>query len=212
MAHHLEDSAETLALIDQAQAGDRSAFDSLFERYAEELRRFVELRLDSRIRTRVAASDIVQDSQLEAFRRFLDFCERKPMPFRVWLRKNAYERLLNARRDHVDTAKRAVGREQPLADESTVLLANELSDRGASPSECVSKLEYRNLISTKIQSMNEDDRNVLLMRHVDGMTHQNIADLLGIEHATARKRYARALVRFESLLRDCGIGSGAITK
>ena len=127
------------------------------------------------------------------------------MPFRVWLRKNAYERLLNVRRDHVETAKRAIGREQPLLDESSVLLAEKMSDSVTSPSERLSKLEYREMVALKIQSLNEDDRNVLLMRHVDGMAHQDIADLLEIEHATARKRYARALVKLEMLLRDAGL-------
>ncbi len=205
MAQRLEDSTATIDLLARARSGDRSAFDSLFERYSDALHRFVNLRLDSRIRTRVAASDIVQDTQLEAFRRFVDYCERKPMPFHIWLRKTAYERLLNVRRDHMDTGKRAIGREQATLDESSVLLANQLPDGVASPSECVAKLEYRELIAAKIQSMNEDDRDVLLMRHVDGMTHQDIANLLGIEHAAARKRYARALVRLETLLRESGI-------
>lgn len=204
MPDRYEDSSETIDLIDKARAGDRSAFDALFERYVSELRRFVDLRLDPRIRSRVSASDIVQDTQLEAFQRFVDYCKRRPMPFRVWLRKNAYERLLNVRRDHVETAKRAVGREQSLIDQSSVLLAKRMSGSLASPSEQVSQLEYREMIARKIQSMNEDDRNVLLMRHVDGMTHQEIACILGIEHAAARKRYARALVRLEAMLRDVG--------
>ena len=205
MSSRLEDSSETLSLIERAQAGDRSAFDSLFERYADELHQFINSRLDARVRVRVAASDIVQDTQMEAFRRFLDYCNRRPMPFRIWLRKNAYERLLNVRRDHINTAKRAIGREQPLLDESSVLLASMVSNGVTSPSERLSKLEYRETIALLIQSMSEDDRNVLLMRHVDGMTHQDIADLLGIECAAARKRYARALVRLETLLRKSGL-------
>ena len=205
MSQRLEDSTATLELLARARSGDRFAFDSLFERYSDALHRFVGMRLDSRVRTRVAASDIVQDTQLEAFRRFVDYCERKPMPFHLWLQKTAYERLLNVRRDHVETAKRAVGREQQPPDESSVLLANQLPDGMASPSECVAKLEYREMVAAKIQSMNDDDRDVLLMRHVDGMTHQDIASLLGIEHAAARKRYARALVRLETLLRESGI-------
>ena len=91
MSNRLEDSSETLDLIDRAQAGDRLAFDSLFDRYSAELHRFVSLRLDTRVRTRVAASDIVQDTQLEAVSaglwitakgsrcRFVFGCERMPM-------------------------------------------------------------------------------------------------------------------------------------
>src|SRR6266508_7009027 len=96
------DSAEVDALLRQAQAGDPRAFERLFARHRPELRQFVERRLDRGLRARLDASDVVQDAQLEAFRRLDDFLQRRPMPFALWLRKTAFQRLLMLRRQHLD--------------------------------------------------------------------------------------------------------------
>jgi DNA-directed RNA polymerase specialized sigma24 family protein len=109
------DSTETAHLLEQAQGGDSSAFDRLFQRYRPELCRMIELRLDEKLRSRMDPSDVVQEAQLEAFRRLADFLDRQPMPFWLWLRKTACERLLNLRRDHLRAARREVDREVPLA-------------------------------------------------------------------------------------------------
>lgn len=194
------DSSETLALLRKARAGDRDAFDALFVRHLAALKRFVSLRMDTRVRARMDASDIVQETHIEAFRRFNDYYDRKPMPFDVWLRKNAFDRLRNARRDHVDAQRRSVERELRMPDPSSLLIAGKLDGRFATPSECASREEYRQRVSLTVDELSAPDRDVLLMRTVEGRTHREIAYLLDIDPATARKRYARALRRLEKLL------------
>src|SRR5262245_9239890 len=127
------DSEETRALLDAAGTGDRRSFDRLLARHRSGLLQFVELRMDPRIRGRIDASDVVQEAQLEAFRRLPDFLQRQPMPFHVWLRKTAYERLLMSRRQHVGAAQRAIGREVPLPDQTSLLLVRQLLSRGSTP-------------------------------------------------------------------------------
>src|SRR5262245_2369821 len=105
------DSAETCRLLDEVRSGDQAAFGRLFARHRPGLRHFVALRLDPRIQARLDPSDIVQETQLEAYSRMNDFLQRRPMPFSVWLRKTAYERLLKVRRFHVKAAQRSVDRE-----------------------------------------------------------------------------------------------------
>src|SRR5262245_39170376 len=107
MSEVLFDSEETRRLLGEAQAGDRGALDRLFARHRPGLLRVVEARLDPKVRARVDASDVVQETQLEAYRRLPDFLDRRPMPFRLWLRKTAQERLLMVRRRHVETGGRA---------------------------------------------------------------------------------------------------------
>src|SRR5262249_45629528 len=85
------DSDETPGLREEARAGDRRAFDRLLAGHRAELRQFVELRMDPRMRGRVDASDVVQETQLEVYRRLEDFLDRRPMPFHVWLRKTAHQ-------------------------------------------------------------------------------------------------------------------------
>jgi RNA polymerase sigma-70 factor (ECF subfamily) len=83
----LSDSAETGRLLTRIRAGERAAFNELFDRHRKDLRRAVELRLDRQLRARVDASDIVQESQLEAYRRLDDYLERSPMLTTYRLRK-----------------------------------------------------------------------------------------------------------------------------
>src|SRR5262249_40796119 len=59
-----------------------------------EVRGFGEVRWDRQLAPRLAPSDVVQEAQLEVVRRMDDFLKRRPMPFHLWIRKAAYERLL----------------------------------------------------------------------------------------------------------------------
>src|SRR5262249_10219687 len=120
------DSPETIELLKQARMGDRQALEQLFGGYRPYLRRFVELRLDPKLRARVDSSDILQEAQLEAVRRLNDYLERPPMPFRLRLRQITSDRLLKMRRHHVATARRSVEREMPLPEQSSMVLAQQL--------------------------------------------------------------------------------------
>src|SRR5207244_12526240 len=104
-------------------------------------RQVVSLRLDPKLRARADAADVVQETQLEAVRRWTDYLERRPMPFRRWLRKTAYERLLMIERHHVDAQRRAVGREVALPDRSSLQLFGQLLAAGSTPSQQLSRAE-----------------------------------------------------------------------
>ena len=65
------------------RAGNRQALDELFGQHRPYLRRIVQRCLDLRLLGRLDASDVVQETQLEVFRRLEDFLQRRPMPFRL---------------------------------------------------------------------------------------------------------------------------------
>src|SRR5262245_52782011 len=129
------DSTETRSLLEQVREGDRQAFDQLFVRHRAYLCQIVELRLDPRVRTRVDPSDVVQEAHLEAFRRLGAYLRQGPMPCRLWLRQIAYDRTLKARRHHLGAARRAVGREVPLPERSSLVLARQLFAGSSTPSQ-----------------------------------------------------------------------------
>src|SRR5438477_5703066 len=135
------DSEQTLALLDAAGRGERSAVDRLLVRHRDEVRSFVEARLDPRLAARIDPSDVVQEAQLEVVRRMDDFLRRRPMPFRLWVRKTAYERLLDLHRHHLKRAKRSVKREAPLPERSSLLLVRPLLGGGSTPSQRVEARE-----------------------------------------------------------------------
>jgi len=104
------DSEETVHLLEHAGRGDPAAVNALLARHRDELRAFVDARLEPPVRTRVDPSDIVQEALAAAALRLPEYLERRPMPFHLWVRKTAYERLLNVRRDQ-RAACRDVARE-----------------------------------------------------------------------------------------------------
>ena len=110
MAKIEPDSAQTCRLLEAVSRGDPSALGQLLVRYRPDMQAFVDCHLDPRLRVRVDGSDVVQEAQIEVVRRMDDFLKRRPMPFHLWVRRTAYERLLNLRRDHRKRARRSVDR------------------------------------------------------------------------------------------------------
>ena len=201
------DSQETEDLLEQAAAGDARAGDRLLQRHRPRLREFVEVHLEPALRARLDASDVVQEAQIEAARRLPDFLRRRPMPFRLWLRKTAYERLLMLRRQHRGAARRSVGREAPLPDRSSLVLAQNLLAPNSSPSRRAEREEQARRVQEALARLAEADREVLLMRHYEDLPYEDIACILGIEPAAARKRHGRALVRLHKTLTELAAGS-----
>lgn len=202
MAEIEPDSQATQALLEQAVAGDPQACERLLRRHRPKLVEFVDAHLDPILRTRLDASDVVQEAQIEAARRLPDFLSRRPMPFRVWLRKTAYERLLMLRRQHVRAARRSVRREVQLPDRSSLVLAQNLVDPGAAPNLRIDQDERARRMQEALGRLAEADREVLLMRHYEELSYEEIGCILDIEPATARKRAGRALVRLHKILAE----------
>src|SRR5438477_11379277 len=108
------DARQTQELLDQARAGDAAAVEQLLACHREPLRRVVGLRLDPALARRVDASDIVQEALVEANRRLADYLKQPAMPFHLWLRHLAHDRLIDAHRRHREAHRRSLDREQPL--------------------------------------------------------------------------------------------------
>lgn len=200
MSDLASDSAETVKLLGQVRQGDWRALDELLVRYRPRLRAFIDLRLDRRVQRRLDPSDVVQETQMCIAKRIREFVEQRPMPFHLWARKLAYERLLNAQRDHRAAARRSVDREVALPDRSSLLLARPLLARGPSVSQRLAALEYAERVAQAVGQLSDEDRELLLMRHVEELPYKEIACVLDIEPAAARKRYGRALLRLRRVL------------
>jgi RNA polymerase sigma-70 factor (ECF subfamily) len=199
------DSAEIDDLLEQAEAGRQGAIDRLLDRHRPYLHQLVELRIDPKLRSRIDPSDVVQEAQLEASRRLGDFLRQRPMPFRLWLRQIAYDRLLMLRRFHVRAARRTVEKEVALPERSSLLLARQLL-AGSTASQQLARRELAGLVRAALGRLPDHDREVLLMRTFEGLSFEEVGYLLGIEPAAARKRHGRALIRLHKLLLEQGPG------
>jgi RNA polymerase sigma-70 factor, ECF subfamily len=121
------------------------------------------------------------------------------------VRRTAYERLLNLRRDHRWRARRSVDREVRWPAHSSLLLARPLVSGGPTPSQTLEAREFAERVSRAVGELAEADREILLMRHAEELSYDEIACLLDIEPAAARKRYGRALIRLQKVLTEHGV-------
>ena len=198
-------SAETQELLAQAKIGDGHAVEALLARHRDAVRRMIDLRLDPAIVQRVDASDVVQDVLLEVSRRLQDYLAKPAMPFHLWLRHIAKDHLINAHRKHHQAQKRGVGREQPLvrpgwAQQSSLDLAGQLVDQELTPASAAIRQELERQLHGALAQLDDDDREMILMRHYEQLPNQEVAAALGLTEAAASMRYLRALRRLRDLM------------
>jgi RNA polymerase sigma-70 factor (ECF subfamily) len=198
---------ETQQLLDAVGRGDRAALDRLLQQHRAYLRAMVGLRLDPRLRARVDASDIVQEAQIEAVRRVDRYLERPVLPFHLWLRQIAHDRLLMVRRQHV-AHRRSVERDAALPDESSMQLAQFVLAGAPTPSQMLGRAELVARVHLALVDLSDTDREILLMRTIEGLSNKEVAQVLDLDIATASKRYGRAILRLRELLRAQGLLEG----
>jgi RNA polymerase sigma-70 factor, ECF subfamily len=196
-------SEETQELLAEARGGDATAVNRLLERHRAALRRMIDLRMDRVIGRRVDASDIVQDVLLDAHRRLEDYLAHPAMPFHLWLRQMARDRLIDAHRRHRVAARRSIDREQPMVaparlDHSTLDLAAELADPELTPAAAATWHELQVRFQQALDQMDEQDREVVLLRHFEHLSNGEVAEVLGLSEPAAGMRYLRAMRRLRS--------------
>jgi RNA polymerase sigma-70 factor (ECF subfamily) len=199
---------ETQELLLRIQGGDPQAFDELFARHRAEVHRVVSRRLEPSLRSRIDASDVVQEAQIEAVGRLADFIERRPMPFRLWIVRTAIQRLLKLTR-HARAARRDVARERSLSQGSLWSQAKPSREAiraaGATPSQQVVADDMARRLHAALARLGEADRKILELRALAGLSYEETGARLLIEPAAARKRYGRALLRLRVLLLADGL-------
>jgi RNA polymerase sigma-70 factor, ECF subfamily len=199
------DATQTHELLEQAKKGDADAVDRLLAKHREPIRRMIDMRLDPAIVQRVDASDVVQDVLIEANRRLKDYLKAPAMPFHLWLRHIAKDHLIDAHRRHHQAQKRGVNREQPMhrpayGDHSSLELAGQLLDQDLTPASAAIQAEMQRRLAEAIAQLDEDDREVILMRHYELLANQEVAAALGLTEAAASMRYLRAVRKLRDLL------------
>jgi RNA polymerase sigma-70 factor, ECF subfamily len=199
------DSEKTQELIAAARDGDHEAIENLLQRHRDSLRRLIHLRMDPAVRQRLDASDIVQEVLIEANRRIGDYLADPKMPFHLWLRAMAKDHVIDAHRRHRVAARRSVDREQPLAarptlDESTLDLASRLQGREMTPATAATWQELNRRFQAACDELEEQDREIIFMRHFEQLTNGEVATALDLSPQAASMRYLRAMRRLRSKL------------
>lgn len=199
------DGDATAELLHNVRDGESQAVEALLDRHRDSLRRMIALRLDQRLMQRIDVSDVVQDVLIEANRRLIDYVQNPSIPFHLWIRQIAKDRIIDAHRRHRLSAKRSIDREQPVAsapapDQSTLDLVNQFRDGALTPAAAATQRELAQHIERAIHHLKEGDREIILMRHYEQLNNQEIAQSLGLTEPAASMRYLRAIKRLREVI------------
>ena len=168
-------------LISLARNGDDSAVGSLLEHYRGYLRMVALRKLDARVQRRVDASDIVQQTFLEAQRDFPNFRGSSERELAVWLRRMLENNVLEQVERHVGAQKRSIFREFSMDDSGGgdgVALRHALPSDLSSPSQRVMRGEASVRLAHALDKLPDGQREAVRLRHLEGWSLSQIAEHL----------------------------------
>lgn len=192
-------------LIDRIIAGDRSALAELFTLYQPRLWRLVSFRLHPKLRGRIDPDDVLQDAWMRAVERVDYFLRDASQSCFIWFRIIVSQTLIDLHRFHIGASKRNAAREMSMtgrwnSESTSTSLAAHLQGRLTSPSAALARVETAQQVDAVLQGMDELDREVLALRHFEGLTNHETALVLEMTEQAASARYVRALRRLKQIL------------
>ena len=188
----------------QAARSDSAAHAGpLLVRYESWLRILARSQCDARWQAKFDASDVVQQTLLEAHRDFGRFRGQSEPELVAWLRQILSHVLAHELRKYQGTAKRDAGREasldQRLADTSQ-RLGDLLAASITSPSGRAMRQEQETQLADCLERLPDDYRKVIMLRHLEGLTHEAIAERMQRSVGAVRMLWVRALAQLREKL------------
>jgi RNA polymerase sigma-70 factor (ECF subfamily) len=190
-------------LLRRARAENGAALGQLLELYRSYLALLARLQIGRRLQGKVDAADLVQETFLEAHRHFALFQGSTEAAFVAWLREILAGRLAKLVRHYFGTQRRDVRLERALAaelEESSRVLDRGLLAPTSSPSRQAARREQAVLLAAALEELPEDYREVLILRHLEGLTFPGVARRMGRTVESVKKLWARALPRLRDVL------------
>ena len=183
------------ALVERAQRGDARAFEMLVVKYQRRIERLI----SRMVRDADLVHDVAQEAFIRAYRALPQF--RGESAFYTWLYRiavnTAKKTLVEIKRDPVLTeSARARGGD----DDETYPRDNELSD-GETPEALLASKEIAATVNAAIDALSEDLGQAITLREIEGLSYEEIADVMNCPIGTVRSRIFRAREAIASKLR-----------
>jgi RNA polymerase sigma-70 factor (ECF subfamily) len=175
------DTPDPSVLLDQALQGDAEALGRLLDAQRAGLHRLAERQLEGRIAVRVDASDILQQTFLEAYRGFPQFAGREMRDLLAWLHSILDHKIAGAIRDHTLLQKRDMSRERSIDDThgGGSPLKEDLGADHSTPSQKAMRGEDAHRLEQALATLPDDQREAVRLRHLEGWALADIAVRLG---------------------------------
>lgn len=174
-------------LVTLAREGDEAAYEKLFTLSFERLRLYVRMRLGRGLRGKLDSDDVLQDTWMLAHRDFESFQWKGATSFSRWLCRIAENRIRGLVDFH-GAAKRSPP--EGHAQVSRILERVAASTQG--PGSRLARDDETSRLVAALDGMEDDARELLMLRFYAGMSYDEIAALLGHGRSTVRRRVARA--------------------
>lgn len=184
--------------IEEAKRGDEQALGNLLSSYERYLQILAEVQIGRSLRGKVDACDIVQETFLEAHRAIRRFQGSDAPQFVAWLKSILSARLANTMRRYLGTQSRDLRLEERIQeemDQSALSFGGMLVDPNSSPSQQVAGEEQSRLVAEAVSRLPTDYRQTIVLRHVDGLSFPEIAEVMGRSVDSVEKLWLRGMTQ-----------------
>jgi len=192
----MSDADADALLVERVKRGDVRAFEMLVVKY----QRRVERLIGRMVRDVDIVQDIAQESFIRAYRALPQF--RGDSAFYTWLYRiavnTAKKTLMDMKRDPLVLASSRAGADDD--DEETSRAENELTD-GETPEALLASKEIAAAVNAAIEALSEDLRQAITLREIEGLSYEEIAEMMNCPIGTVRSRIFRAREAIATRLR-----------
>lgn len=191
----MSDGDADALLVARVKQGDVRAFEMLVVKYQRRLERLI----GRMVRDTDLVQDIAQESFIRAYRAIPQF--RGDSAFYTWLYRiavnTAKKALVDMKRDPLVTESALASRDD---DEETSRVENELTD-GETPEALLASKEIAAAVNSAIEALSEDLRQAITLREIEGLSYEEIAEVMNCPIGTVRSRIFRAREAIAARLR-----------
>ncbi len=182
----MSDADADAVLVDRVKRGDMRAFEMLVVKYQRRLERLI----GRMVRDVDLVQDIAQESFIRAYRALPQF--RGESAFYTWLYRiavnTAKKALVDLKRDPLVSETSLAGQDDG---DETSRVENELSD-GETPEALLASKEVAEVVNAAIEALSEELRQAITLREIEGLSYEEIAEVMNCPIGTVRSRIFRA--------------------
>ncbi|QDT47303.1 RNA polymerase sigma factor YlaC [Symmachiella dynata] len=197
-----DNNSQLVELLNRARGGDEAARDELFDKCRNYLAIVARVQVESWLRVKVDASDLVQQTMLDAYRGFGDFRGNSEGEWLTWLKQILKHNATDFVRRYRGTEKRQQRREVPMQVGPTNLsegFTREPSSGGESPSELVMQREREIQLADCITKLAPDHQEVIILRSLQRLPFDEVAERMDRTRPAVQMLWARAVSKLKDL-------------
>lgn len=198
-----QSSSALESLLNRARAGDTDARNELFAKCRSYVGLVARAEVQSWLQAKVDASDLVQQTLMEAHRGWDNFRGTTEAEWLAWLRRILSNNAADYVRRYHGAAKRRVGREVPLARRAAGTSGEfrfDPSDPGESPSQAVLRLERQIEVADAVAKLPDDYQEVIVLRNLQRLPFDEVARRMERSRPAAQMLWMRALKKLQEVL------------